>query len=363
LTDALSMFAATLGALLVSIALVLTKHRHGHLSIDSAIGVQKFHIDPTPRVGGLGIYAGLLLAWWAVPDAGTAKILVTLLVAGLPTLVFGLGEDVTKRVSVQSRLLATMSSGVLAWLLTDQVLRRLGLPMVDRLLLVTPLAVAVTAFSVGGVANAVNIIDGFHGLASGIATIALLAIGIIAGWAGDRSLASASFLVAAAVVGFGIVNYPFGKLFMGDGGAYFTGFALGWLAVLLPMRNEAVSPWASLLVCSYPITEVLYSIVRRWRHRRSAGTPDRLHLHSLLKTRIVRTKLSFLSGRQQNAAVAPMLWVSSLLPTGLALAFYDNTEALMAGTILTVTLYHLAYRSLIQMSERNPQVQSAGQTS
>jgi UDP-N-acetylmuramyl pentapeptide phosphotransferase/UDP-N-acetylglucosamine-1-phosphate transferase len=118
-------------AFLVSLLLVHTAHWHGHLSMDHAGGVQKFHVEPTPRVGGIGIFLGLLLAWFLLEPGPVRLLLGVILLAGVPALVFGLAEDVTKRVGVLPRLLATMVSGLLACLLSGVALSRLDVPLLD----------------------------------------------------------------------------------------------------------------------------------------------------------------------------------------------------------------------------------------
>jgi UDP-N-acetylmuramyl pentapeptide phosphotransferase/UDP-N-acetylglucosamine-1-phosphate transferase len=154
-----------LGTLLVALALVLTRHWHGRFSLDTAFGVQHHHTEPTPRIGGVAVLCGLTSAWLlASPDL--RLILNPMLLAGIPAFVFGLLEDITKKISVRSRLLATMGSGVLAWYFTGVAMQDTGVPALDWLLGFTPMAVLFTAFAVGGVANAINIIDGFNGLAS-----------------------------------------------------------------------------------------------------------------------------------------------------------------------------------------------------
>jgi len=344
--------AALLFALSVSVLLVLTKQHHGVLTMDSAVGIQKFHVEPTPRVGGVGIYLGLLLAWGVVQGKEVRDILGIILLAGIPALAFGLLEDITKRVGVLTRLLATMAGGLVACLLSGIALNRLNVHGLDWLLSMTPVAVIVTAFAVGGVANAINIIDGFHGLASGTSIIALLALAAIAARSDDAPLALACILVAAPVVGFWLVNYPWGKLFMGDGGAYFVGFALAWLAVLLPMRNPVVSPWASLLVCAYPIIEVLYSVVRRCVSHRSPGAPDNYHLHSLIKTKVIRPKLSAMGVKNtnvRNAAVSPIVWSFASMPAIVAIAFFDQSLLLVLASMACLFLYHAAHSYLTRM--------------
>jgi UDP-N-acetylmuramyl pentapeptide phosphotransferase/UDP-N-acetylglucosamine-1-phosphate transferase len=339
--------AAVLTALGVSALVVLTQRHHGHLTMDSILGVQKFHVHPTPRVGGVGIYLGLLVAWLLAKDPVASQILQTIVLAGIPALAFGLLEDITQRVGVLPRLLATMASGVLAWWMSGVALNSLDIPLVDDALKLLPVAVVLTAFAVGGVANAINIIDGFHGLASGTVMIALLALAAIAAEAGDASLALACVLVAAAVAGFWLLNFPWGKIFLGDGGAYFAGFALAWLAVLLHMRNPGVSAWAGLLVCAYPVIEVIYSIVRRYRQRQSPGAPDSLHLHSLVQTQVIRKMLPHWPHNGRNAAVSPLMWGYAAMPASLAVVWYNDPAWWLVLVLLAcVGVYHLIYKRL-----------------
>ncbi|MDP3673050.1 MAG: glycosyltransferase [Telluria sp.] len=345
-TFALSAAATVLASFTLALALVLTADRHGRFSMDAPGAIQKFHSQPTPRIGGIGIYLALVGASMLMPANDTKRLLDTILLAGIPALLVGLLEDVTKRVGISTRLLATMASGFLASWLSGVLLNEVHLQPIDQMLRFTPLAVLFTAFAVGGVANAINMIDGFHGLASGTAVICLLAVAAIAAMVGDPALALAGVIVAAAVAGFWLVNFPWGKLFLGDGGAYFAGFALAWLAVLLPVRNDSVSPWASFLICAYPIIEVVYSIVRRSRARQSPGHADRRHLHSLVATQIVQRRLAGLDPTLQNAAVSVIMWVFAAVPAVTALAFYRRTDLLMTCVIASAAAYHLIYRRI-----------------
>jgi UDP-N-acetylmuramyl pentapeptide phosphotransferase/UDP-N-acetylglucosamine-1-phosphate transferase len=334
-------------SLVVSLLLVLTKSWHGHFSMDHTDGVQKFHAVPTPRIGGIAIFAGLVAGWHVVSDVENV-LLAPLLIASIPAFVFGLLEDVTKRVGVLPRLLATMGSGVLACWLTGIALNRADVPMLDDLLKYWPIAVVFTAFAVAGIANAINIIDGFNGLSSGAVMIILASLGSIAKFEGDTVLATNFLLLGAAIFGFWIVNFPFGKLFLGDGGAYFAGFALAWLAVLLMMRNPRVSPWLVLLASAYPVIEVLYSIWRRACHKQKTGAPDNLHLHSLIKTRVTLPGLGSLSPELRNAAVSPFLWCFTAIPSGLAVLLTGAGSWMAAAAFFAcVAVYRLLHEQLL----------------
>ncbi len=343
--------AAGLTCLLVCIGLVATQRWHGRFSLDGVDGVQKFHASPTPRIGGVGIALGLL-AGWALAPARVADLMAPVFLAGGLAFGFGVAEDVTRRVSIRSRLLATMASGALAWGLTGVSLTRVDVWGVDSALVWAPVSVVFTAFAVGGVANAINIIDGFNGLAAGVLLIALLALGVLAESAGDAALAGACLLVGASVLGFMVVNFPFGKIFLGDGGAYLLGFLVAWMSVLLAYRNPGISPWAGLMACAYPVLEVLFTIWRRAVRRHHPGHPDRLHLHSLVKCRITRKRFSALSPVLKNSAVSPFIWAWAAVPAACAVAFRENSLSLMALFFLFAALYAFAYWRLVRFARR-----------
>ncbi len=340
---------------LLTLVLILTKSIHGRFSFDRQDGVQRFHESPTPRIGGLAIFLGFILTVGYGAEA-TAPIRDSIawpaLLAAVPAFVFGLAEDVTKRVSPISRLLMTMASVFVAWWLTGVSLERIGIPWFDQLLALTGVSVLFTAFAVGGVANAINIIDGFHGLASGVVVIALAAMGVIAWQVGDVELVVFVGLITAGVLGFFVFNFPFGKIFLGDGGAYLLGFLVGWVAVLLTMRNPGVPPWAALLICALPVAETLFSMVRRIGSKLEVLQPDREHLHSLVKTAVVRPTVPHWSVSARNAAVSPFLWVMSLIPALVAVLFYDDFLLLLIGFALFCLAYYLIYGVLKRRADQ-----------
>ncbi len=334
--------------LVTSIALIATQSWHSHLSLDNAFGVQNHHTEPTPRIGGVAIALGLFVAWvFAAPDV--RAVLGPILLAGVPAFAFGLAEDLTKRVGVMPRLLATMCSGVVGWLLTGIAIQNTGVMPIDWVLSFLPFAVLFTAFAVGGFANAINIIDGFNGLASGSVAIMSAALGLISLQVGDAPLATVCFIVAMCALGFGLVNWPLGKLFLGDGGAYLLGFVLAWLGVLLPMRNAEVTSWAPLVVCVYPVLEVLFTIYRRRKRQdHHPGQPDKGHLHHYIHRRIVRRVLGNVSQKMQNSLTSPLCWFFTAVPAAAAVVFPTDTPMLILFFCLATFGYSMVYARLTQ---------------
>ena len=328
-------------SLAICILLVLTKSWHGAFSMDANEGIQKFHSTPTPRIGGLAIITALWVAWLNAP-AELKSLIGMFLLAGLPAFIFGLAEDITKRVSVLQRLLATMASGFLAWWLTDYALTRVDVWGTDYLLSFTLVSILFTSFAVGGVANSINIIDGFNGLASTTSTLAFAAFALIAHQVGDAQLAAISLVLAACVWGFFWVNWPYGKIFLGDGGSYFVGFSLAWVAVMLIERNSQVSAFAALLICVHPVTEVLFSVYRRKIKKLHPGHPDRMHFHSLIKQRYVRRWFSGFSNDGRNSITGILVGLMTLTAGVLANLVYQSV--LMSVSILLILM--LGYVSI-----------------
>lgn len=337
-----AMLYGVLASFLLSLLVVVTKRWHGGITLDGTDGVQKMHSTPTPRVGGLPIVLALAQALYLAPPA-VHVVLFQVLIAGLPAFLFGIAEDLTKRVGVLPRLLATMLSGVLACWLSGNSLQRVDVWGVDALLQWMPLSWAFTAFAVGGVANAINIIDGLNGLASSMLFFTFLGLVAVCYSVGDPVLAGACIILACVVLGFFCVNWPFGKLFLGDGGSYFLGFALAWMAVLLTQRHDDVSAFTALLLCVHPVTEVVFSIYRRKIRHMHPGMPDRVHFHSLVKRRLMSRWFPHLPKSTRNSLAGVGVGAMSIPPALVAQYTYDSTAlslvAVMAFMLGYVTLY------------------------
>lgn len=332
----------------VCLALVVTKRFHGRFSLDTANGIQRSHSNPTPRVGGLGIFMSLLGADLMLSDTPVGQMLTYMLIAGLPAFIAGFAEDLFKRGGIKERLLATLFSALIACWLFDLSLTQVNVPGLDFLLLFAPFSVAFTVLGVAGVANSINIIDGVNGLASGTVIISASLLALIAHGVGDAQLVSICLVLIFVSLGFSFLNFPFGKIFLGDGGAYLLGFMLAWIAVLLPTRNPEISAWASLLACAYPIIEVLFSVVRRVARNTYFGESDRLHLHSLLRSRYVQKRFSLFPVVWQNSFTALPLWLYAGFCGAPAVFFPGQPGILFLCFVSSALVYWVWYIKLVR---------------
>ncbi len=330
---------------------------HAHLSNDcSDAGPQKFHAMPTPRIGGLGIVLGLLAAYlyvrMSVQDVKAIDQLGLLLLAAIPAFAGGFVEDLIKRVSVTRRLILSMvSAGIGVWLL-GAVVSHLGIPPLDWLLQWPVVAVLFTLFAVGGVVNAVNIIDGFNGIVSGFSGFMLLAIAYVSFQLNDVFLLNASLAMLGALLGFLFWNYPHGKIFLGDGGSYLVGFWLAEMAVLIVARHPEVSPWFAALLLVHPVCETLFSIYRRkFLLGKSPWQPDGLHLHTLIYRRLNHIQWASNDPRHKvhcNSMTAPYFWLPKFATALLAVLFWNNHIGLFVSTLLYVVFYVWLYWRIVK---------------
>jgi UDP-N-acetylmuramyl pentapeptide phosphotransferase/UDP-N-acetylglucosamine-1-phosphate transferase len=318
-------------------------------------GPQKFHAVPVPRVGGAGIVAGillgLLLVEWQI-DSAVARLGLLLMLCAAPAFFAGLVEDVTKSVSARWRLLATAVSAVLAFWVLDAQIRHTAIPGLEWVVSYTAGALFVTVLAVAGIANAINIIDGLNGLASMCVVIMLAATAYVAFQVGDPLVASLALAGIGAVMGFFVWNFPAGLIFLGDGGAYFLGFFVAELSILLLVRNPTVSPLFPLLVCIYPVFETLFSIYRRrFLRAASPSEPDGIHLHSLIYRRVMRWAVGSRSAKaltRRNSMTSPYLWFICLLPVAPAVLFWNNTLMLTLALALFAVSYVVLYWRIVR---------------
>lgn len=319
---------------------------------------QRFHAGHVPRLGGAGIFLGMGAAWLAAgvidqvnvywPVKASALTLLCL----APAVIGGILEDVTQRVAVRWRLGLTIGSAVLLCYVLDLSLERTGVPLVDGWLRAIPYAgMLFAAFAIGGLPHAFNIIDGYNGLAGTVAVLVCLAISHVSLQLGDRQLAAMVLCLLGATAGFLMWNYPRGKIFAGDGGAYVWGMVIALACVTLVKRHGTVSPWFPMLLLIYPVWETLFSIYRKLARGQSPGMADALHFHQLIFRRIVRVVIHDNEARQllaRNNRTSPYLWALAGLSVVPAVLFWNRTYWLMLFTLLFIATYVAAYLMIVR---------------
>lgn len=326
---------------LVSITLcylvLVTKPAHIAITGDmGGSGAQKLHTSVVPRVGGVAVVGAM--AAGAVFGRVSSDVLM-LCYALLPCFVFGLAEDLTKKISPFVRYIATSVSALIFCLTFDVYIRSVGVYGVDWLFGVPAIAVLFTVFAVGSIAHAFNLIDGQNGLCSGSTIIAMLALAAVAEANSLDDQMSLALLCAIANAGFLMFNYPYGKIFLGDAGAYINGALTGILAVWIVHLAPNISPWFAVSVLIYPVWETLFSIWRRKRSGKALSEPDNEHLHSLIFRGYQRRTVTLMT-----RSSAPKLWLAYAVVCSVAVLFNSNTAIQVVNILVFILIYQIGYR-------------------
>ena len=325
------------------------------------VAIQSAHSGFVPRVGGLAIYISILvliplLSFGFIPLSMVfdldAEQLTFLILSAAPVFSVGLAEDLGYNMSSKARLIASAASSLIAILLFKVWLDSLGIPVVDTLLIFTPFGILFTIFATVGVVNAFNLIDGLNGLSSYVTVSVAFSLSIIAFQAGNPQASIFLVLLIAAVMGFMVLNFPMGKIFLGDGGAYALGHLLVWSSIVLINNASAVSTFAILLVFFWPVADTGLAIWRRWKLGNPADRPDRLHFHQLAM-RFLEIRFFGRDNRETTNPVATLILIPLIsAPQLLGILFWDDFKATVWSTVLVTVIFVATYLIGISLAKR-----------
>lgn len=342
------MLLGFLLAVLLNLLILGLSHNSPFLNKNSnREGVQNVHNSNVPRVGGIAIFASFFVSLYFA-DIKT-NIIWFLWLSSLPVFIVGVYEDLSSGISPLIRLLFIFFSITTVFSLLGIGIFSLGFEWVDYLFSRYVIAsLLFTVLIVGAAVNSTNVIDGLNGLLGGYSIIASVAIAYVSYSLGDELVLSLALVLTASIFGFFVVNFPFGKVFMGDGGAYFIGFMLAVIGLMLSGRHTEVSNWFVLLIFMYPMYELLYSIFRRiFISKVSASEPDNRHLHSLVYRRLACRDTFKVSLAMYNSMAASLMWVLSLLAIIPAVVWFDNQTILIVFAFVFMTVYSVIYKYVV----------------
>lgn len=330
---AIALISVLLSSLIVLFSPLVPRF-YGHAAIRSS--VQAVHQRPTPRVGGIAIFGAIAFSFTVAQPQHWGSY-ASIVMGATVLFAAGLLEDLGFGVSPAKRLLAALGASLIVLLMTGHWLPKLGIPGADQLATYAVIGVPLTLLITAGLANAFNLIDGVNGMAGMTALGAAISFSAIASAAGSTQLVDLNLILIAAVLGFCVVNFPFGLVFLGDAGAYTLGFVLAWFGIAILIEIPDVSPWALLLCVFWPIADMLLAIFRRRQRKAAITSPDRLHVHQLVMRSLEVCYLSRSRRKIANPLTSVVLAPFVLTPpTAGVLLWNDNSGAFFAAVIFAV---------------------------
>jgi Fuc2NAc and GlcNAc transferase len=272
-------------------------------------GKRRSHTQPTPRGGGIGIVAAILLAGvpaWGVLDPAAAWIEPAVFAAAVLAVALIGWRDDHAPLSVLPRLAV---HALAALLVGAAVLVHGGWFGTIGWVALVPLAIVLV-----GSINAHNFMDGIDGILGQQGLFVLLGYGLLATSAGHAGLAALAFAAAAGCLGFLLFNFPPARIFMGDVGSGALGLAIGAVAVFLVHRNPTLL-WACVILPSAFLVDSGLTLARRMAAGQRWYAPHRQHLYQWL-VRVnwshARTDVAYMIWNL--AVVAPLAWLAACWP-------------------------------------------------
>ena len=334
----------------ILVAYAWRKKFYQKLGLKTYQAIQRIHLDETPRLGGF-IFV-LSLIGYVIYSHPTENILLLklILLCLTPILIIGLKEDIFHNVDPAIRLLSLLFVG---WLFIANFSGPLpNISEVSFLEKFVSLHGGVSVFyilSITAIANGMNLIDGVNGLCGAAALSILASLLFLSYKTADTAMLSLIFSVMLLITPFMLMNYPKGLIFLGDLGAYSIGLIISILTIILFGRHPEISPWGAVLILIYPVTEVVFSILRRIFSGVSIFDPDTSHLHLKLFY-FFKTKPGY--HKIANALVTIILSGLWLFPL-LAISWvYHKLLLIWAAIILFMIFYGVLYATIPDVEKK-----------
>jgi UDP-GlcNAc:undecaprenyl-phosphate GlcNAc-1-phosphate transferase len=304
-------------------------------------GIQRIHDGEVPRIGGLISVVGIFIYYLMNSNRNSLPYLDALFISSIPLLIISIKEDFFHNTKAIERLLVMFFSCFLFFYLYN-----INFPLIQTQYLNSFLPDSQIfnwlffGFCAVIIMNGNNLIDGANGLMPMSVIMQSCSLIYICVLKQDLDhMIYFTYLLLPMII-FLIYNYPYGKVFMGDLGAYFFGFNLSLLTISIFGEHPELPVWLAVVILFYPAMELLFSIIRRLYEGKNLMQPDSYHLHFkifyFLKTKIVKSHLA-------NGLVMPSLILLWAMPFILLTRFHESQKLAIISLITMVFIYLFFY--------------------
>ncbi len=249
---------------------------------------RKVHKNVIPTLGGLGIFAGFIIATlMGVPSAITSELQYF---AAATTVIFFLGikDDILVLSASKKFIGQLIAAGIIIKFGGVQLTNMHGFLGIHEIPHIA--SIVISLFTIIVITNSFNLIDGVDGLAGSLGLLTTLVFGTYFFYAGQLTYAVMAFALAGSTIGFLIYNFSPAKIFMGDTGSLLLGLVNSILVIKFinvagnPASNFPIeaAPAIGFSILMIPLFDTLRVFGLRILARRSPFSPDRTHVHHFL---------------------------------------------------------------------------------
>jgi UDP-GlcNAc:undecaprenyl-phosphate GlcNAc-1-phosphate transferase len=247
------------------------------------------HSSPIPRLGGVAIFFTFLVLYAIYRFAGSRGWIAQplnsdvfkVMVPAIGLFLVGLFDDL-RGLTAKVKLLAQIAGGCCLFYsgLHFISFHWHGAPAIVN----SGISLLTTVFWVVLVCNAINLIDGLDGLASGAALFSMATIFTVALAQGRSGVVIATVVLGGAILGFLIFNFNPASIFLGDCGSLFVGFMLSGFVLAEAQKQQTITDSIAipLISLAVPLTDTALSVLRRFLSGHSLFGADREHIHHKL---------------------------------------------------------------------------------
>ena len=311
------------------------------------IAPQKIHKGEVSRLGGLAMIVSLATLFILLAEQEIKNMMLLFLVAFLPLGLITLAEDFHKVIAPWIRLIVMFFSSCLILVITDISLPLFDTPFLKSMLADPLLRNIFYMFCLVTLMNGINFVDGTNGNFALMILSMMISLCFLATIVGDTQFIILLFLSGIPLIAFTLLNYPWGRIFAGDLGAYLYGALTGFFILFFFGRHSDISAWNVLLITFYPIIEVIFSSIRKLLKGKSPMLPDTSHLHIKIYTMLYHGSKK---PRQANNLVTLFLGLFWLFPT-LILPWVYQSHILLAITLTFLTFCYVTINVVITKIE------------
>lgn len=321
----------------VGIALIfLEKFRNKLGYVNLRDSIQTIHTKSVSRFGGVAIFGSLLIIA-LVSELPEYNFLRIALLCVCPIFLLGILDDLTFKITPAIRLMIVFPSAFLSYYYLGIQAYSLDIPFVDQLFRFQIFSIFFICFALAGIVNAFNLIDGVNGMVL-LFSLSVCVTTILFGYSSVSNETMLYFVALFfSILGIFILNFPFGRIFVGDGGAYFLGGAIS-IGLIKIYQENLLSPWYVMLMLIYPFTDACASLIRRLVSKTSTLEPDNKHLHHMILRRV--KKMGVKSSNSQHLIVT-LLTFCFYLPFLLGANYFAKDTFLLLILCLIFILFYL----------------------